>query len=850
MTPAQWSRIKQILAEALDRAPAQRGPYLDSRCGEDDALRREVELLLVAAESADSLLDAETPFGSLSEHAPSAENRVGERLGSYEIIEEIGHGGMGTVYAARRADAAYEKTVAIKLVRREAAGESMLRRFRSERQIVASLDHPNVARLLDGGTTEKGEPYLVMEYVDGDSLLHYCDEKALGVPARVRLFQQVCGAVQAAHQRLIVHRDIKPANILVDRDGVPKLLDFGIAKLLDPENASSARGETGAFARVMTPDYASPEQILGRPITTAADIYALGVVLYELLTGRLPYPDETEPSAMIERALSPREPERPSAAVTTKEAAGENEERSRRRGETPSGLARRLRGDLDAIVRKAIRSEPERRYASAEQLSADLERYLTAQPVQARRGGFSYLAGKFLRRHRAAAAAAGLVLIAIAGGVWATIRESRRARAAEARAERRFEDVRRLANSFLFEFHDAIRQLPGATKPRALILAKAREYLDGLAREASGNSALQRELAESYLKLGEVSGGFGGQNLGDVDMAWRSYRSAFSIAQELAGKEPGPENRRLLARSLEKISRASRRGDRHVKRAIAICEELTASSPDDVENLRCLEDAYDELGNRYADVRDLESLVPARRRQVAIAERLMALTPADAGFRRNRALAYKKLGAVLQVRGDLPGAMPYFRKALEIDQERARAEPANVQAQRDLSFSIGTLAGALADGGNYAEGLAGYRRALAIRQSLADADPADVNARRAVASAHQKLAEIALSAGNFEEAQRNGLSAVRVYQELPDGASLAEATLALAQAHELSAARISADERMRQSLAESRSWYAKSYAEWKALEKAGDLTKAGREKSAGALAGIARCDAALTRKRG
>ena len=849
MTPAEWGRIKEVLAEALDRPPGQRRGYLDSRCGDDFALRREIEGLLAAADSSDSLLDVESPFGSLSPPPTMPETRAGERLGAYEIIEEIGQGGMGTVYAARRADAAYEKTVAIKLVRREVAGEGLLRRFRSERQIVASLDHPNVAKLLDGGTTEKGEPYLVMEYVDGETLLDFCDGRALGVPARIRLFQQVCSAVQAAHQRLIVHRDIKPANILVDREGVPKLLDFGIAKLLDPDPALNAAVETGAFARVMTPDYASPEQILGRPITTAADVYALGVVLYELLTGRLPYPDDTEPSAVIERALSPREAERPSAAVTTAEAAGEDEERSQKRGETPAGLSRRLRGDLDAIVRKAIRSEPDRRYASAEQLSADLERYLTGQPVQARRGGFSYRAGKFIRRHRAAAAAAALVLLAIAGGIWATVRESRRARAAEARAERRFEDVRRLANSFLFEFHDAIKQLPGATKPRALILAKAREYLDGLAREASGNSALQRELAQSYLKLGEVSGGFGFQNLGDIDAARRSYRSAFSIAQELVAKEPTPDNRRLLARSLERVSRASRRGDLHVKRAVAICEELTASSPDDVENLRCLEGAYDELGNRYADVRDLESLVPARRRQVAIAERVTALTPGDADSRRNMALAYKKLGAVLQVRG-VPEAMTHFRKALEIDQERASAEPASVQAQRDLSFSIGTLAGALADGGNYAEGLAGYRRALAIRQSLAAADPADVNARRAVASAHQKLGEIALLAGDFEESQKHGLSAVRVYQELPDGPSLALATFDLARAHELSAARISSAERKRQSLTESRSWYAKSYAAWKALEKAGDLTKAGREKSAGALAGIARCDAALAGKRG
>lgn len=339
--------------------------------------------------------------------------------------------------------------------------------------------------------------------------------------------------------------------------------------------------------------------------------------------------------------------------------------------------------------------------------------------------------------------------------------------------------------------------MPGATKPRALLLAKARKYRDGLAREASGNDALQRELAESYLKLGEVSGGVGHQNLGDFGAAFRSYRAAFSIAQDLVARNPTPESRRLLARSFEKISRVSPRGDLHARRAVAICEELDAASPSDLENLRCLESAYDQLGNQYAEVRDLENLVRIRRQQAAMAERLMALEPGKAENLRDMALAFKKLGSVLQARGDLPAATEYFRKALAMDQERVGAEPGSVQAQRDLSFSIGTLAGALADAGNYAEGLAGYRRALAIRQSLADADPADANARRAVASAHQKLAEIAMSAGSFEESRNHGLSAIRMYQGVSDPQSVAATSFNIAHAYELSAGRIPSGERRR-----------------------------------------------------
>src|SRR5689334_8210486 len=314
-----------------------------------------------------------------------------------------------------------------------------------------------------------------MEYVEGENLLDFCAQRRLPLAERLRLFETICAAVEYAHRNLVVHRDIKPSNILVTEDGAPKLLDFGIAKLLDPEGTVGDR--TATVMRVLTPDYASPEQVRGGPITTATDIYSLGIVLYQLLSGRRPYHVESGEVGELLRVVCERDPERPSTAA----AAGENDGTGL--DTDPAVSPRHLRGDLDAIVMKAIRKEPERRYGSVGELADDIRRHLDAQPVRARRGTLSYRTGKFVRPHRVGLVAAALVAVALAGGLVATLREARRARVAEARAQRRFEDVRKLANSFLFEFHDAIRGLPGATAARALLVKRGLEYLDGLAQE-------------------------------------------------------------------------------------------------------------------------------------------------------------------------------------------------------------------------------------------------------------------------------------------------------------------------------------------------------------------------------
>jgi serine/threonine protein kinase/tetratricopeptide (TPR) repeat protein len=407
VTPERWQQIKEVFQAALDLPEAERRAWLDAACGADHELKLEVESLLAVDSESDVVLEqAARAFPQQVLDAVAPGGAEGRRIGAYRIVREIGHGGMGTVYLASRADAAFRKDVAIKVVG-QGVSDDIVRRFESERQILANLDHPNIARLLDGGTTEDSVPYFVMEYIEGQSITEYCDAHALKTVDRLKLFREVCGAVHYAHWNHVVHRDIKPGNILVTPAGVPKLLDFGIAKIVDP--AGAAAGEALPTLRLMTPDYASPEQVRSEPITIASDIYSLGVLLYELLTGHRPYRMGMRPPSDLARAICDEEPERPSAAIgrTDKVPATTGPGVitltpavvSGTRDGQPEKLRRRLLGDLDTIVLMALRKEPVRRYLSVEELSNDIERHLEGRPVKARRDSTIYRSGKFLRRH-------------------------------------------------------------------------------------------------------------------------------------------------------------------------------------------------------------------------------------------------------------------------------------------------------------------------------------------------------------------------------------------------------------------------------------------------------------------
>ena len=419
MTPARWQQVKETLAAAMEReTTAERTIFLAQTCADDTALAREVQSLLEQpAEPLDSWADS---GGFIGADTSLAQNQ-GRRVGAYQLLHELGRGGMGTVWLAQRADERFEQKVAIKLLKRGTDTEEVLRRFQAERQILARLEHPGIARLLDGGETDDGLPFFVMEFIaGGERLTTYAKEHKLLIPARVELFRKVCIAVQFAHQNLVVHRDLKPGNILITPEGEPKLLDFGIARLLDDD----APDVTALEHRRLTPAYASPEQARSEPITTASDIYSLGALLYELLSEETPHQfTRANPShPEIARVIAEQVPRRPSLAAENPETR------------------RRLRGDLDNIVLRAMAREPTRRYSSASALADDLARHLQNRTVRARPDTLAYRSSKFVRRNRVAVTAAALLACALAGGVATTVFQARR-------AQRRFDEVRGLTNS-------------------------------------------------------------------------------------------------------------------------------------------------------------------------------------------------------------------------------------------------------------------------------------------------------------------------------------------------------------------------------------------------------------------
>ncbi len=528
MDPSRWRRTKEIFEAALDRAPGEVEAFLDEACGDDAALRESVDALLAADQEDGPAFEPLSRGASVAMASESLGESTGERqVGKYRLIKAMGSGGMGTVYEAIRVDGVYDQQVAVKLIRPGMATDDILRRFRQERQTLAGLDHPNVAKLLDGGATADGSPYLVLEFIDGKPIHQFCDERGLPVKDRLQLFRTVCLAVQAAHRNLVVHRDLKPGNILVTGDGTPKLLDFGISKILTGEGASQPETVTDLTQRYMTPQYASPEQIRGEPITTASDVYSLGVVLYELLTGRRPYDVSSESRQQAERLICEVDPARPSAAVGvvgeitrshgTKQTITP-ESVSRTRDTTPDKLRRRLQGDLDTIVLTAMHKDPARRYASVEHLSDDVRRYLEGLPVLAQRDTLRYRAGKFIRRNKVVVMAALFMLLSLTAGVIGTsvgyVRTAAALEKAEAETERAKKEMEnaRVEARKAGRTKDFLQDMLGAADPyrenkditvREVLDQTAERVQDELADEPEVRASVHHTIGATYTSLGE-----------------------------------------------------------------------------------------------------------------------------------------------------------------------------------------------------------------------------------------------------------------------------------------------------------------------------------------------------------
>jgi len=751
MTPEEWSAVEEILSQALERPAGERAAYLDEACGGDRDLRRRVESLIAADGRSWNLLDspaASAPPSSPSGRLPAS----GERIGAYEVLSEIGHGGMGIVYLAKRADKQFEKTVAIKVSREGFSGDSLERRFKAERQIVAGLDHPNIARLLDGGATPEGRPYLVMEYVEGQPLGQWCDARRLTTRERLEVFLDVCTAVEYAHQHLIVHRDLKPANILVTDEGTVKLLDFGIAKLIDPDPSGDPAERTGTQFRLLTPDYASPEQVRGGPISTASDVYALGVVLFELLTGEKPYRVADASPAEMLSIVCEREPVRPSAVAKPP-------------------VSKALSGDLDTIVLTALRKEPSRRYGSVGALALDVRRHLAGQPIEARTDSLGYRAGKFVQRHRAAVAATVLVMAALAAGLVMTLREARRARAAEASAEKRFNDVRRLANTFLFEIHDEVRDLPGSMRTRQLLVKRALEYLDELARERTDDPSLVRELAAAYQKVGDVQGNPYQSNLGDVRGGLASYRKAIELLVGMTGK-PGavPEDRSALAGAYLTgcgmplmLGEPSTAVDMSA-RGLALRQSLARDSPADPKRKRELSTAL-RIHAYNLTTADLHSrALDALRRQEGILRELLVERPDDPELRADLGQNRYVTGVALRKADDRAGSRTALLEAESLQRDLAASNPNNARLWRNLFWTLTDLGNLLTDSNELRSSGQKYQEALEMAQAVNRAEPGSSDGRILVAMAHINLGDLRGVLGDRAAALRHRLDAASLLE--------------------------------------------------------------------------------------
>ena len=737
---------------------------------------------------------------SLAEHddAHSPRGLDGVRIGPYRLVNELGRGGMGTVYLAVRSDDSFQKRVALKVLKRGMDTDAIVRRFRNERQILASLDHPNISGLLDGGTTPDGLPYFAMEFVEGQPIDEDCEARHLDTTARLQMFMKICSAVQYAHQNLIIHRDIKPANVLVTADGTPKLLDFGIAKLLNPDLGGQTYAVTAEGAPLMTPEYASPEQVRGEVVTTATDVYSLGVLLYQLLTGRRPYQLTSRTPAEIARVVCHSVPERPSTAVTRTGSGTINPEAittaaeasqmpagnpERPKVRDPQRLRRRLAGDLDTIVLKALSKEPARRYASVDQFSEDIRRHLSGLPVTARKDTVGYRAAKFVGRNRTVVAAAALIVVALIAGIVGTSWQALAARRERARAEQRFEDVRQLANAALLEIHDAIRDLPGSTPARRLLVSKGLEYLDRLARDAGDRPDLQRELAGAYIKVGDVQGRPLNPNLGDSAGALASYRKAVGIYESIgAAASADPGLRRELALACQRLSEIlSATGDTRealvqARRSLELLQQSTRAGSSGKSGAaadlgRELAASYTRVGDLLSATGDTSGALDHRRRALSVMETVAAIAPDDVATIRQLGVAHSKLGNQLGNPnypnvGDPAGALQELERAAAVFEKALPAHPTNAVFRRNLAIANSNIADVLTALKRPAEALERQRHALTSFEALAAADPANVAARNDVAISLSKVAEMLDASGRTTDAVREFERALAIHQAM------------------------------------------------------------------------------------
>ena len=712
--PEQWRALSAYLDKALEFSPEDRAAWLEQLREENPALATDLQTLLREHDA----LSAEGFLKMAAAIRPTPAPLIGQTVGAYTLESPIGQGGMGTVWLARRSDGRFEGRAAVKFLNVGLLGGAAEQRFKREGSILARLAHPNIAHLTDAGVSADGQPYLILEYVEGKNIDRYCNERALDLEARIHLFLNVLAAVAHAHANLIVHRDIKPSNVLVTDDGQVKLLDFGIAKLLEDEAATSAATVlTRQGERALTLAYAAPEQVTGNPVTTGTDVYALGVLLYLLLTGKHPAESALQSPADLMKAIVDTEPARPSDITE------------------PSDKRRRaLRGDLDTIVAKALKKNLQERYESVTALADDLRRHLGHQTISARPDTLAYRAKKFVRRHRIPVAAAALLIASLSAGLYLVNRE-------RAIAQRRFTEVRQLANKLL-DMDAEVRQLSGSTKTRQLIVDTSVQYLRRLSADVRGDRELALEVGNAYLRVARVQGVPVSPNLGQMDQAEQSLRLAEGFIHSVLRSQPG--NRTALLRSAQiahdRMTLARFSGHKDEAMALArqsaeYLEKFHAGKSDISEGAAIL-NTYLNVAHQHVLQQQLEDALRLCRQAIDIARSFGSKTYLG---------DFLSVSAqIFQRQGDLDHALEDIREAVRL----LDPGPGNEQGQTlNFIFTLvhqGRILGQdnAVSLGRVEEAVASLERAFKIADRFVHQDPNDQASRSRLAMAGIDLADI------------------------------------------------------------------------------------------------------------
>ncbi|MEQ1516560.1 MAG: serine/threonine-protein kinase [Usitatibacteraceae bacterium] len=776
ISPELWHQINPLITDALGLEQGARAAWLAKLEITHPALAPVLRKMLAVHERAERAQELETVPRLATAPRPSSAFSPGTRVGAFALIRMLGRGGMGEVWLAKQVDGRIEREVALKLPTIYLHSDIWRERFRRERDILAKLTHPNIAKLFDAGVSDeegsRGQPYLVMEYVEGETLTDYVASQQSTIGERLKLFRQILAAVAHAHRHLVVHRDLKPANILIDKSGQVKLLDFGIAKLIDEGAEVSVAAElTQQGGRVMTLRFAAPEQVADGLISTATDTYALGVLLHELVTGLSPYRCVREGKVLTEAALLREEPAVPSSLAITPDAA------KARKCASAKTLSRLVAGDLDAIMLKAMRRNPAERYASVERFDEDIEAHLSQRPVKAREGTLRYLAGRYAARYKLPIAAVAAMLLTTAIGVVLVERERRVAVAEKARAERHFASVRGLANSFVFDVHSEIENLAGSLKARQTLVSTALKYLDSLAGEASNDPALALEVAVAYRKLAEIKGDGRGAHLGEIGSARRNAERAASLLEAVEARTPDNisilREHRVLALLLGRLAleAGDANGVKESEKAASIAERIIRLPGAETTDRRNLGATLAEYGGILAVVKDDHAGAAEQlARAIEILEALAQESPADVLTRARLAYAYERAATAVDVSGrreELPRASELFRKSIATTETVIRDDATNLLHSQSLVKRYNNAARLLLKLSDWNGARTYAAKARVVAERLAAADAKDIGAATMLVSVLATASEAERRDGHFERAIELARESIAADARLP-----------------------------------------------------------------------------------